>query len=188
MRTYGFLLKWTAPAHQPACIGIYKIVSEAVMTMKAVSRHGLREGVMDKRVIALLVAVLLLSGAAAASAGPAEPMPAGVWEGVITGREMYTGSGQEEQFVRLVVNDDGTWTMRTATWHASGRVTSRTQSFVLEGSFISSNPGQPLGPALFYLAEWGSPLGGNARYLGGNASALYKGMHITTGIMLEKVH
>lgn len=36
MRTYSFLLKWTAPAPKRACIGIYKIVSEAVMPMKAV--------------------------------------------------------------------------------------------------------------------------------------------------------
>jgi hypothetical protein len=139
-----------------------------------------------KRFVGVVLAVGVLATAAAASAEPAEPMPTGVWEGVITGREMTTGSGQEEQFVRLAVNDDGTWTMRTATWQASG-VTSRTQSFVLEGNFVSSNPGQPLGPALFYLAEWRSPLGGNARYLGGNASTLYKGMHINTGIMLRKV-
>jgi hypothetical protein len=137
---------------------------------------------MDKRVISLLVAVLLLSGAAAAGAQPAEPIPTGVREGVITGREMATASGHEEQYVRLVVNDDGTWTMRTATWQASGRITSRSQSFVLEGDFVSSNPGDRLGPALYYLSAWR-----NNEALGGNASTRYKGMHITTGITLKKV-
>lgn len=59
--------------------------------LKSMSVGGTCKGeVMDKRVISLLVAVLLLSGAAAASAQPAEPTPTGVWEGVITGREWGT--------------------------------------------------------------------------------------------------
>jgi hypothetical protein len=140
---------------------------------------------MNKWVISLWVAVLLLSGAAAAGAQPAEPTPTGVWEGVITGREMADGKGCcNAQYVRLVVNDDGTWTLRTASWQASGSITSRSQSFVLEGHFISSNPGEPLGPALYHLEQmslWGSEV------LIGNASARYNGLHITTGITLKKV-
>lgn len=89
-----------------------------------------------------------------------------------------------EQYVRLVVNDDGTWTMRTASWQASGSITSRSQSFVLEGNFISGNPGEPLGPALYHLDHvslWGNQV------LVGNASARHNGLHITTGVTLKKV-
>lgn len=56
------------------------------------------------------------------------------------------------------------------------------QSFVLEGNFVSSNPREPLGPALYHLKSWG-----NGKFLGGNASMRYKGKHITTGITLRKV-
>ena len=140
---------------------------------------------MEKRVILLLVAVLLLSGAAAASAQPAAPTPTGVWEGIITGIGMADGKGCcNEQSVRLVVNDDGTWTMRTASWQASGSITSHSRSFVLEGNFISGNPGERLGPALYHLnhvPRWGNEV------LIGNASARYNGLHITTGITLRKV-
>jgi hypothetical protein len=138
---------------------------------------------MDKQVISLLV-VLLVSGAAVAGAQPADPTAAGVWEGVITGREMADGKGCcNEQYARLVVKDDGTWTLSAAGWQASGTVTSRSQSFVLEGHFISDKPGERLGRALYHLDQvslWGSQV------LMGNASARYNGLDITTGITLEK--
>lgn len=137
---------------------------------------------MGKRVTSLLVAVLLLSGAAAASAQPAEGSLTGVWEGVLTGRQMATANGVMDERVRLVVKDDGTWTMTAASWQASGAITSRSQSFVLEGNFLSRNPGSPLGPAVYYLSQWR-----NNQVLGGNASARFNGLHITTGITLQKV-
>lgn len=140
---------------------------------------------MDNRVISMLVAVLLLSGAATGSAQPAGRMPTGVWEGVISGREMADVKGCcNEQAARLIVNDDGTWTMRTASWQASGTMTSRSQSYALEGDFISGNPAQPVGPALYHLDHVSM---GDNEILMGNASARYNGLHITTGIMLKKV-
>jgi hypothetical protein len=139
---------------------------------------------MDKRVISILVAVLLLSGAAV-SAQRVEPIPTGVWEGVITGREMADAKGCcVEQYARLVVNDDGTWTMRTASWQASGTITSRSRSFVMEGNFTSGTPAERLGPALYRLDH--VSLGGD-EVLIGNASARHNGLHITTGITLNKV-
>ena len=137
---------------------------------------------MNTRVISLLVGVLLLSGVATASAQPPTDTLTGVWEGIITGRDMATAQGVDQEYVRLVVNEDGTWTMRTATWQASGRITSRTQSFVLEGDFISGNPGHPDGPALYYLSQWR-----NSQVLGGNASTHWKGTHTLAGITLKKI-
>jgi hypothetical protein len=140
---------------------------------------------MDKRVIAMLVAVLLLSGAATVGAQPAGRMPAGVWEGVISGREMADVKGCcNEQAVRLVVNDDGTWTMRTGSWQASGTTTSQGRSHALEGNFVSGNPAERVGPALYHLDHVSF---GPNEVLMGSASARYNGLHITTGIMLRKV-
>jgi hypothetical protein len=142
-------------------------------------------GVVEKWVIPLFVAVLLLSGAVAPTPQPVEPNPTGSWEGVITGREMADGRGCcNEQYVRLVVNDDATWTMTTAGWQAAGSIPSRSDRLVLEGNFISDSPGQTLGPALYQLQPislWGSEV------LTGNASARYNGLHVTTGITLKKV-
>lgn len=140
---------------------------------------------MDKRRIWMLVAILLLCGARAVSAQSAERMPTGVWVGVISGRETADVKGCcNEQAARLVVNDDGTWTMRTASWQASGTMTSRRDGYALEGSFISGNPAQPVGPARYHLDH--VSMGVN-EVLMGNASALYNGLHIVTGIILRKV-
>lgn len=140
---------------------------------------------MSKWVISTLVAVLLLSGPATISAQPAGRLPAGVWEGIISGREMADVKGCcNEQSVRLVVNDDGTWTMRTGSWQAAGTTTSRSRSFALEGDFVAGNPAEKGGPALYHLDH--VSLAGT-EVLIGNASARYNGVHIVTGIMLKRV-
>jgi hypothetical protein len=142
-------------------------------------------GIMSKWVTSTVVAVLLLSGTATVSAQPGARLPAGAWEGIITGREMADVKGCcNEQAVRLVVNNDGTWTMRTSSWQAAGTTTSRSGSFDLEGDFIAGNPAEKAGPALYHLDQ--VSLAGTD-VLMGNASARYNGVHIVTGIILKKM-
>ncbi|MBI4245989.1 MAG: hypothetical protein HY614_02260 [Candidatus Rokubacteria bacterium] len=128
----------------------------------------------------LFVAFLLISGVAA-DAQPATGSPTGVWVGVISGREMGTTGGVVAQDARLVINSDGTWTMTTASWKTSGTVLMRSGHLVLDGHFISGNPGKPAGPALYDLSPWGN------QALGGSGSAQFAGVHITTGVQLKKV-
>lgn len=135
---------------------------------------------MKTRAILLFATFLLLSGvAASAHAEPATPT--GTWQGVITGREMATSGGGTAQNARLVIREDGTWALTTATWQASGTVVTRGDRLVLDGRFVTANPGKPLGPAVYYL----SPLGNQG--LGGSGTADYLGVHVTTGVQLKKV-
>lgn len=135
---------------------------------------------MKTRVMLLIVAFLLISGVAA-DAQSAAGTPTGVWEGVITGREMGTTGGVVAQNARLVIRDDGTWSMTTSAWQASGTVLTRGGHLVLDGHFIAGNPGKPAGPALYDLSPWGN------QALGGSGSAQFAGVHITTGVQLKKV-
>jgi hypothetical protein len=133
---------------------------------------------MNMRMIAMVATIVLLGGAVGAGAQAAERTPSGVWVGTLTSRDMES-SGRHEQPVELVVKEDGKWVMKGPGWQSSGTITSRTQSYVMEGNFMSGE--KPAGMALYYLSDWGD----NA--MGGNASSQYKGNHITTGIVLKRV-
>lgn len=136
---------------------------------------------MKARVIQFVAFLLVSSAVTVASAQPAAETPTGVWEGIITGREMATSNHVMAQNVRLVIRDDATWLMTTATWQASGTVLTRGGRLVLEGRFITGNPGRPAGRALYDLSLWGN------QSLGGSGSAQFSGAHITTGVQLKKV-
>ncbi len=136
---------------------------------------------MRTPVIVLFVALLLVGGVSAAAAQPLPPTLTGVWEGVITGSEMATASGIAAQKARLTIRDDRTWTIETATWQTSGTVQMRGGHLVLDGNFVSANPGTPSGMARYYLTPWGNGA------LGGSGSADFAGGHITTGVQLKKV-
>lgn len=134
-----------------------------------------------KTSLVLLFVVSLLASVPPASAEPAAGIPTGVWEGFVTGREMATAGGVVAQKVRLTIKDDGGWTMQAATWQASGTVRIRNGAVVLDGNFVSANPGKPVGAAGYHLSPWGN------QYLGGSGSAEFAGVHVTTGVQLEKV-
>lgn len=131
--------------------------------------------------VTLLFVIVLLASPVMVSAEPAAGIPTGVWEGFITGSEMGTAGGVVAQKARLTIKDDGTWTMTTAAWQASGTVQARGRHLVLDGNFVAANPGNPLGRAVYDLSSWGN------QNLGGSASAQFNGLHITTGVQFKKV-
>ena len=72
---------------------------------------------------AVVVSLLALSGCAMTPPATSPEPLAGVWEGVITGRDMAGGSGMEADPLVLVIASDGTWTAtkRTERWKGTSR-------------------------------------------------------------------
>jgi hypothetical protein len=100
----------------------------------------------------------------------------GVWEGVITGRELATASHIDEQEATLRVNADGTWTMHYSGAIAGGRVVDRRADDIsLEGRLCTDGVGKRVRYRLQFAGE---------RFVAGSAHAYYAGRRVDTGLVL----
>ncbi len=76
------------------------------------------------RVVGAVVAltVLALSGCTTAASNGDVKSLSGVWQGILTGRELNAGSGEPAENITMVIADDGTWTATRGTERWKGTV------------------------------------------------------------------
>lgn len=107
--------------------------------------------------LAVALGVLALSGYALPSSAGSPTSPAnssqaieGVWRGIITGRELNTGSGASADTLTLVVAADGTWTATRGSERWKGTVRPVGNGFEFDGT--TSAGGRPVS---FMLHRYG---------------------------------
>jgi len=147
--------------------------------------HG-RRSLAVLALAGLVVTAAGCAGSAATVEAPAASVgvvriPAGRYTGVITGREMATGSSLSTVRAQLTIAEDGRWAMRTGNGRASGRLVEATPDLIiLEGRFEDGS-GREGGPARYRLArEDGDDL------LVGSARSSFRGLTVWTGIQLGR--
>jgi hypothetical protein len=101
---------------------------------------------------------------------------AGVWQGIVTGREMNSGSGAAADSITLVVAGDGTWTTTKGTERWTGTLRPIAGGFELEGT--SGSARRPVSMMLHRYGEKG---------LGGAAVTDYQGRRASLTVDLRAV-
>jgi hypothetical protein len=108
---------------------------------------------------------------------------AGTWEGVVTGRELATTQEIVEVPARLIVDEDGRWTLVTRSGgseqKSSGRLVTGRTGVSLEGAMEAGAAASP--PVHCWLQ-----LGGT-QSLYGTANTILGGRRVVGGIQLRKV-
>lgn len=128
--------------------------------------------------LALALSALALWGCATAVPAGAQRSLVGVWQGVITGREMANLSGLDYYNITLTISADGTWTAITQGQRWSGTVRA-----IGNGGVELDGPMRPGGPVVWLRLH---PYGHDG--LGGLVATDYLGHRVVPGVDLRRVH
>jgi hypothetical protein len=112
--------------------------------------------------------------------GTPPTVPAGVWRGTVTGRELADPNGINAFPAELTINPDGTFVLQDSSGaRAAGQVRIDGDDLVLDGAFVapSSRAGQLVTDRL-------SPGRDDALY--GSVDTLFRGMRVRAGAALQK--
>jgi len=112
--------------------------------------------------------------------GTPPTVPAGVWRGTVTGREMADPNGINAFPAELTINTDGSFVLQDSSGaRAAGQVRIDGDDLVLDGAFVtpSSRAGELVSDRL-------SPGRDDALY--GSVDTLFRGMRVRAGAALQK--